>query len=143
MGVKGRAHRFELKAQHGRARQLVAQQVHQQRGDQRAVHDQARVALDLGDILAIVVNAVAVEGQRRIAKQQHLVRHDAPRPDRLRRRGHGLRRHIVRRGCAAVDDVVVFGQRHGSLALTANFMAHPHKQQSASAPSFFFDIDDG
>ena len=43
----------------------------------RAVEDQAGIALDLGDIVAVVVDAVAVEGQRRIAEQQHLIGHVA------------------------------------------------------------------
>ena len=78
--VEQRAHRAELEASatsaSGRSR---AQQVDQQRGDQRAVHDQARIALDLGHVAAVVVDAVAVEGQRRVAEQQHVVGHDAAR----------------------------------------------------------------
>src|SRR5882757_10726047 len=42
-----------------------------QRGLQGAVEDQAGIALDLGDVVAVVMDAVAVEGQCRIAKQQH------------------------------------------------------------------------
>jgi hypothetical protein len=59
---------------------LAAQQVHQQRGDQRAVHDQARVALDLGDVGPVVVDAVAVEGQRAVAEQQHIIGHPGALP---------------------------------------------------------------
>ena len=81
----------------------AAQQVQQQRGDQRAVHDQARIALDLGDVAAVVVDAVAVEGQRRVAEQQHRVGHDA-RARRSRPIGAGCgagaraRRAAARRG---------------------------------------------
>ena len=57
-------------------RPMLAQQVEQQRRGQRAVHDQPRIALDLGDVAAVVVDAVAVEGQRRVAEQQHGVGHD-------------------------------------------------------------------
>ena len=44
---------------------------------QRAVEDQAGIALDLGDVVAVVMDAVAIEGQRRIAKQQHRIGHVA------------------------------------------------------------------
>jgi hypothetical protein len=71
---------------------LAAQQVHQQRGDQRAVHDQARVALDLGDVAAVVVDAVAVEGERAVAEQQHVVGHDLALPGGAG--GRGLRRRV-------------------------------------------------
>src|SRR5262249_47919617 len=47
---------------------LPAQQVEQQRGDQRTVHDEARIAFHLGDVAPVVVDAVAVEGERRIAE---------------------------------------------------------------------------
>src|SRR6185369_10129087 len=42
-----------------------------QRRLQRAVKNQARIAFDLGDVVAVIMDAVAVEGQRRVAKQQH------------------------------------------------------------------------
>src|ERR1700752_3133808 len=73
--VEDRAHRAELELHDSRLRQLPAQQIDQQRREQRTMHDQAGVALDLRHIAAIVVNAVAVERERRIAEQQHLVRH--------------------------------------------------------------------
>ena len=31
----------------------------------------ARITLDPGDVIAVVMDAVAVEGQRRVAKQQY------------------------------------------------------------------------
>ena len=79
----------------------------------RAVEDQAGIALDLGDIVAVVMDAVAVEGQRRIAKQQHGIGHVASRDalrDRRRRRrfgGCGLRRARD----VAIDDVLALADR--------------------------------
>src|SRR4051812_37211465 len=43
--VEGRANGLEAEARHVGTGHLAPQQVHQQRGDQRAVHDQAGVAL--------------------------------------------------------------------------------------------------
>ena len=73
--------------------------------------DEARIALDLGHVAAVVVDAVAVEGERRIAK--------TAAPGRVRcgaRRFHrpALRRSasamplLPRRRQAAVDDVMRF-----------------------------------
>src|SRR5882757_5832742 len=71
-------------------RRLAAMKFRRQLDDktrlQRAVEDQAGIALDLGDIVAVVMDAVAVEGQRRIAKQQHGVSHVAFAVLRGRRR---------------------------------------------------------
>ncbi len=78
--VERRAHGLEAEGRDVGGRALAAHQVHQQRRDQRPVHDQARVALDLGDVAAVVVDAVAVEGQRRVAEQQHVVGHDLALP---------------------------------------------------------------
>jgi len=52
--VEAWPHRFEAKARNVGVGQLAAQQVHEQRGDQRAVDDQARVTLDLRHMLAVV-----------------------------------------------------------------------------------------
>ncbi len=37
------------------------------------MHDQARIALDARHIGVVVVDAMAVEGERRIAEQQHRI----------------------------------------------------------------------
>ena len=63
--------RPELESRHVGIGHFPAQQVEQQRRDQRAVHHEAGIAFDFGDIAAIVVNAVAIECQRRIAEEQH------------------------------------------------------------------------
>ena len=74
MSVESRAHRLEAKARDLVQRRMTAQQVHQQRRDQRPVDDQARIALDLGHVAPVVVDAVAVEGQRRIAEQHVMLK---------------------------------------------------------------------
>ena len=101
----------------------AAQQVEQQRRDQRAVHDQARIALDLGDVAAVVVDAVAVEGQRRVAEQQHR-RRARSRARRPRRSARRWRLAPASPGCGgvAVDDVVLFGQRDA--ARVGDLVAH-------------------
>src|SRR2546425_2494264 len=113
-GVEGedRAQRAELELRDSRLRQLPAQQIDERRRDQRTVHDQPGVALDLRHITAIVVDAVAVERERRIAEQQHLVRYPLLLPGGCA--GRSLRRNgDVGRLCGlAVDDVVELGQRN-------------------------------
>src|SRR5437867_6026675 len=64
--VEGRTHGLEAEAGDVCIGRVAAHEVHQQRGDQRAVHDQTRIALDVGDVLAVVVDAMAVERQRGI-----------------------------------------------------------------------------
>ena len=143
MDVEGGPHRLELKAQHLGIGLLASQQVHQERGDQGAVHDEAGVALHLGDVLAVVVNAVTVEGEGRVAKQQHIVGHDAPLPGPLSGRGLRWRSHIIRPGGCAVNDVVVLGERHFIVAIAPQLMPHFHKDQAAGTARLFFHIDDG
>jgi hypothetical protein len=115
--VEGGPHGAEAEARHVGARPLAPQQVHQQRGDQRAVHDQARVAFDLGDVLAVVVDAVAVEGERGVAEQQHVVGHDLALPLRLAFRLLGRRVGLAGLAQRAVDDVVELHQRGIGLPL--------------------------
>src|SRR6478609_5575068 len=73
VGVDGELRALEqrLEAAIGKLlRRLAAVQLRRHLDDerclQRPVKDQARIALDLGDVLAVVMDAVAVEGQRRI-----------------------------------------------------------------------------
>ena len=94
--VERRAHRPEPERRHLRVGSVAAHQVQQQRGEQRAVHDQPRVALDLGHVAAVVVDPVPVEGQRRVAEQQHVVGHDLALPRRPGRRGVRRRLDLVR-----------------------------------------------
>jgi hypothetical protein len=68
MQVEKRPHRAELERRDARVGQLPAQQVMQQRRLQRPVHDEARIAFDLGHVAPVVVDPVAVERQRRVAE---------------------------------------------------------------------------
>ena len=79
---------------------------------QRSMEDQARIALDPGDVVAVVMDAVAVEGQRRIPKQQHGIADmglamlcHRRRRWRLGRRGRGRASHV------AIDDILPFADR--------------------------------
>src|SRR3546814_1024854 len=63
--------------------------IDQQRRDQRAVHDQPGIALDVPGIVAVVMDAVRVEGECRIAEQQHGIgREAADRVDGFRSEEH-------------------------------------------------------
>ena len=141
--VEGRAHGAKVEGRHLCIRQLAAQQVQQQRGDQRPVHDQAGVALDLGHVLAVVVDAVAVEGQRRIAEQRHRIRRDAARPGLLAGKRRRLRRgrRLARLRGAAIHDVMLLGQ--GQAARIQGLVLHQHEQQLARAAGLVLDRLDG
>jgi len=70
------------------------------------VEDQAGIALDLGDVVAVVMDAVAVEGQRRIAKQQHGIGHVAFAMHCDRRRRGFARRGRLRGRHVAINDIL-------------------------------------
>ena len=76
------------------------------------------IALDLGDVAAVVVDAVAVEGQRRVAEQQHLVGDDRALPRRRRRAAAAPARRRPARGLA-IDDVVELRERRRVAPLRA------------------------
>src|SRR2546422_8572729 len=137
VNVEDRAHRAELEPRDSRIRQLPAQQIDEERRDQRTMHDQARVALDLRHITAIVVDAVAVERERRIAEQQHLVRYPLLLPGGCA--GNGVRRNgdVGRLRRLAVDDVLELGQRDVVLAADTVLMPDFHEHE-CTAPAGFF-----
>src|SRR5712675_2810762 len=106
VGVDGKLAAFEQRLHPAiaeflrrRAATEFCREFHQECRLHRAVEDQARIALDPGDVVAVVMDAVPVECQRRIAKQQHRIGHVAfavlrgPwRRCRLGRRGRLARR---------------------------------------------------
>src|SRR6185503_802963 len=61
MDVEQRAHRPKGKPDHLCIGHAASQQVDQQCGDQRTVHDQSGVTLDFGHVWTVVVDAMAVE----------------------------------------------------------------------------------
>ena len=81
----------------------------------RPVHDQAGITLAAGDIGLVVVDAMAVEGERREAEQQHRVGHD--RRDQVASAGAALRPRLLAglRGLA-IDDVVLLDEREAARA---------------------------
>jgi hypothetical protein len=113
-------------------RQFPPQQVQQQGRDQRTMHHQTGIALGPGDISAVVMDAVAVEGQRGIAEQQHVVGDDPPRPLGILRRGCRCRRRFARLRQVAVDDVVFLVDREQAVA--ADLVPHLHEHQGTGAP---------
>src|SRR6266480_746003 len=141
-GVEDRAQRAELELRDPRLRQLPAQQIDEQRRDQRTMHDQAGVALDLRHITAIVVDAVAVERERRIAEQQYLVRYPLLLPGGCAGNGARSGRDVGRLCRLAVDDVVELGQRNVLLAVGAELMPDLHEHERTAAAGFFVDALD-
>src|SRR5262249_18413589 len=73
------------------------------------VEHQARITLDLGHVIAVVVDAVAIEGQRRIAEQQHGVGDVALAM--LCGRGRSLGRDLRPTGGFAIDDILPLADR--------------------------------
>ena len=121
---------------------LVApKQIQQKRGNQRAMHHQARVALHPGHIAAVVMNAVAVECQRRVTKQQHRVGLDQALKlfvsGRNYRRGH----RCIGLGRVAVHNVMFLA--HGQALRASVFMANANKHQGAAAAALDRHILDG
>src|SRR5580704_6288169 len=61
-------------------RRVAPRQLEAEQGEQRAVHDQARVALDPSRVVRVVVDPVRVIGQRAEAEQQDRVGDDLDLP---------------------------------------------------------------
>src|SRR5262249_56255152 len=70
-------------------------EIHEQRRRQRSVHDEARIALHVHRPRPVVVDAVAVEGERREAEEQHRIRRDAAPPRHVGRRRLAARRLVA------------------------------------------------
>src|SRR5690606_31761150 len=106
--------------------------------DQRAVHHQARVALGLGDVGPVVMNAVAIEGDRRIAEQQRRSGLDPLAPVAFR---HWITAGELWRGRLAVDDVLLLTD--GQPAVLQVVMTQGYEQQRTRAADLFLDIENG
>jgi hypothetical protein len=94
------------------------------------------------DIAAIVVNAVAIEGERRISKEQYRQAYLALPRQRLRRHGRRWRGGAGDRR-VAIDEIVEFDERGRRLAVTMNLMSHFHEHERSAAAQLFGDVDDG
>src|SRR3981081_283540 len=55
----------------------LRREFHEERRLHRAVEDQAGIALDLGDVVAVVMDAGAIEGESRIKKEHNGIGHVA------------------------------------------------------------------
>ena len=115
----------------------------QQGCDQRAVDDESRIALDTLRIVAVVVDAVGVEGERRIAEQEYRIGRQAAHRvgglgfDCCGRRGRG-------RCCRgfAKDDVLLLADRGD--AIRRNVVAQRHEEQVAARTALGLDrVDRG
>nr|ABZ06105.1 hypothetical protein ALOHA_HF4000005I08ctg1g32 [uncultured marine microorganism HF4000_005I08] len=106
--------------------------VHQQGRDQRPMYDQPRIAFFPLHVVPVVVDAVAVEDQRRITEQQHRVRLDPALPLGFPRRfarefPWGRRLGGAPDGRATIDDIVLF--LDGDAPRAGHLMAHHHEHQ--------------
>src|ERR1700682_4475301 len=79
-GVEGGPQRPEGKPLHDRRRKLASDQVEQKGSKQWTMDNQPWIALPARGVAAIVVNAMAIERQRGVSEQKHVVGHDLPAP---------------------------------------------------------------
>src|SRR4030095_14442259 len=122
--VETRAHRSKFVTRYLCLRQLVTQEIQQERCDQRTMNDQAGIAFDRGDVAAVIVNAVSVERQGRVTEKQYVVRNPLALPRGGRRRFLRWRRDVVRLGCLAVDNIVELSKRDVRIVLPPDLMAN-------------------
>ncbi len=119
---------------------MRCEQFEEQRRDQRPVDDKPRIPLDLGHVGVVVVDAVAVEGERRITEQQHRIGRDLTAPDGVCGREFGRRRRRVWPCRPAVDDVVLFLDRQ--TLRPQNTVLHQHENEGAATTLFDRDVAD-
>src|SRR5258706_12699158 len=86
------------------------------------MHDQPRIVFLVPDVIDVVMNAMAVKGQRRITEQQYGVAAELALPCRSRWRRFALRRRLVRRGCIAINNIGFLA--HRDFIAAADHMAH-------------------
>ena len=95
------------------------------------MHHQPLIAFDIARIVRVIVNAMPVAGERRIAEQQSCIERNLS-PIHLIRPGHralwGIR---TGRWILAIDEVLPFGQAKG--ALLPDLVAQGDKSQWAAA----------
>src|SRR5882672_8079591 len=115
----------------------AAQEIHQQRGDQGAVHHEPRIAFDARRVRLVVVDAMAVESCRGITEEQHRVGVDLAPPHRALRRGGGLCRE---RGLAAICHVMLVGDDEA--AGIAHLVAHGHQHERPAASLLQYHVGD-
>lgn len=104
----------------------------------RPVHYQACIALGGGYIRPVVVNAMTIEGHRRVAEQQGWAGLDRFSPLAL---GQGIVTALLGRGRFAIDNVLLIDQ--GAFAFVVVLVTHRDKQQRAGTPLLFFNFAQG
>src|SRR5690606_15649424 len=104
-------------------------------GDERAVHNQPRVAFLLCDIVKVIVNAVAIEGDGRVAKQQDRRGGDLGTP--VTRGGRHTAFELGRGGCT-IDNILLF--THANRTILHVLMVDSEKQKAARATLLFLDV---
>ena len=97
------------------------------------MHHEARITFDFGHVAPVVVDAMPVERERRIAKQQHVVGSNLALPQRALRCRLGRRLRIAWTLRFAVRDVVELDDRRIGCAVATQLMAHLHEHECAAA----------
>src|SRR3954454_12632925 len=138
MNIEQRTDRAEGEAAQLHLWPLAPQEISQQRGDQRTMHDQARVTLDPCDIAAVIVDAMAIEGQCRIPEQKHRVRNDAAREALATRGRNRLGGRRIAWRIVAENDVVLL--EDGETLCVRDLVSHAHENQRTAAPFLTADI---
>ena len=100
-------------------------QVRLEHSHQGPVDNQAGITLAAGDIRLVVVDAVAVEGERRKAEQQHSSGNPS-RPGGVGRCGLGGPRLLAGLRGLAIDDVMLLDEREAARATDRMFHRHEH-----------------
>jgi len=114
-------------------RLMGTHQLEHQRRQQRSVHDESRIALFLRRICAVVMNSMAVEGERRISEKARRIERPLPSPFRIVRRGlHGWR---AARRCLPIHDVLLLAYGHARLPVDLVFDRH---EAQVSGPAALF-----
>src|SRR5205807_1496211 len=109
------------------------------------VHDQSGIALDVARIWQVVVYAVGIERERRIAEEEHRIGSDGARPFGLRRVRGGLQRWRYRRRGAArvgrpVDDVLLLDD--GNAGTGTELVHQRYQGERAAAALLLFSAGD-
>ena len=113
----------------------------EQGGGEGAVHDEPVIALDIARIATVVVDPVAVEGERRITEEQDLARGDRLADVGVRRRGFGLPLRCVDVGVVAVDEILLLDDAARAVDLRA--MRHRDETEGSRLALLDHDVIDG
>ena len=105
------------------------------------MHDKARISFDIAGIVDVVVDAMSVEYQGGIPKQQHRIGIYGERNRRIFWCGCRLRGWAVRCWHLTIDDILPLGQT--VLPIHGEIMVHSDKAKRAAAAVFENNIPNG